>query len=74
MSKETWDEIQQTILLILIVGLWIIFEYWCYQKPEYAAGPQTNGIRLVITGFVTGLMSSIYTKSGLKKGGDNGGD
>lgn len=71
MKKETWDEIQQTILLVLAFGMWIAFEYWCYTNTEYSASTHTSTVRLVLTNIVTGLFAYIYTKSG-KNGGSNG--
>ena len=72
MEKETWDELQQTILLVASFGTWIIFEYWCYKNPQYAALPHTGSVRLVLTNLVTGLFTYIYTKS--QPSGGNGND
>jgi len=63
MNKETWDELQQTILLFLAFGCWITFEYWCYKNQAYSALPHTTAVRLVLTNLVTGLFTYIYTKS-----------
>lgn len=74
MSKETWDEIQQTLLLVLSFGMWFIFEFWCYKSPEFGAASHTTAVRLVLTNIVTGIFAYIYTKSTSdKKGGNNGG-
>lgn len=58
-----WDKIQQTLLLILSFGMWMIFEYWCYVKPDFAAASHTTAVRLVLTNLVTGIFAYIYTKS-----------
>ena len=42
MNKETWDEIQQTILLLASFGMWVMFEHWCYVNQGYAALPHTG--------------------------------
>lgn len=63
MNKETWDEIQQTILLLASFGMWVVFEYWCYQNQAYSNAPHTAAVRLVLTNIVTGLFTYIYTKS-----------
>jgi len=68
MKKETWDEIQQTILLCFAFGMWFIFEYWGYKNAAFAALSHTPAVRLVLTNIVTGLFAYIYTKSQL--GGD----
>lgn len=72
MSKQTWDELQQTLLLILAFGMWIVFEYWCYTKPEFSSASHTTAVRLVLTNIVTGLFAYIYTKS--RPGGTPNGD
>ena len=63
MSKETWDEIQQTILLVFSFALWAAFEYMCYRTPQYATASYTAGIRIVLINLVTNLFTYIYTKS-----------
>ena len=63
MEKQTWDEIQQTILLLASFGMWVMFEHWCYVNQGYAALPHTGAVRLVLTNLVTGLFTYIYTKS-----------
>ncbi|MDE0016082.1 MAG: hypothetical protein OXU51_07850 [Candidatus Poribacteria bacterium] len=71
MRKETWDEIQQTLLLGLSFGMWIVFEYWCYKSPEFASASHTTAVRLVLTNIVTGIFAYIYTKSTGNGKGDN---
>ena len=71
MKKETWDELQQTVLLLLSFGMWIAFEYWCFTNAEYSALPHTSAVRLVLTNIVTGLFAYIYTKSGKSTNGDS---
>lgn len=73
MSKETWDEIQQTILLLFVFGMWVAFEYWCYKDPDYAALPHTMTVRIILTNCVTGLFTYIYTKS-VPSNGKRGGN
>ena len=63
MSKQTWDELQQTLLLVLSFGMWVTFEYWCYKDSAFAALPHTPAVRLVLTNIVTGIFAYIYTKS-----------
>ncbi len=63
MNKETWDELQQTLLLGLSFGMWIVFEYWCYKSPDFASASHTTAVRLVLTNIVTGIFAYIYTKS-----------
>ena len=72
MNKETWDEIQQTILLLASFGMWVMFEHWCYKNSLYAALPHTGSVRLVLTNLVTGLFTYIYTKS--HPSAENGGN
>ena len=74
MSKETWDELQQMVYLLLAFGMWIMFEYWCYKKAEYAQQPFTGTVRLVLTNIVTGLFTYLYTKRQISAGnGEHGG-
>ena len=63
MNKETWDEIQQTMLLVLSFGMWFTFEFWCYKNPEFGNASHTTAVRLVLTNIVTGIFAYIYTKS-----------
>ena len=63
MNKETWDEIQQTMLLVLSFGMWFTFEFWCYRNSEFASASHTTAVRLVLTNIVTGIFAYIYTKS-----------
>lgn len=73
MKKETWDEVQQTILLLCSFGMWFSFEYWCYKNSQYASAAFTTVIRLVCTNLITGLFTYIYTKSQpSSKNGGNG--
>lgn len=74
MKKETWDEIQQTIVLLASFGTWIAFEYWCYKNPQYSAQAHTGAVRLVLTNIVTGIYTYMYTKSqpSVNNGGLNG--
>jgi len=51
MKKETWDEIQQTILLCFAFGMWFIFEYWCYKNAAFAALSHTPAVRLVLNKY-----------------------
>ncbi len=63
MSKQTWDEIQQTLMQVMSLGMWIMFEYWCFTSPEFAQLPHTPAVRLVLTNIITGIYAYIYTKS-----------
>lgn len=72
MKKETWDELQQTLMLAFSFGMWVTFEYWCYKDAAFAALPHTPAVRLVLTNIVTGIFAYIYTKSTAQNGGHNG--
>ena len=67
MAKETWDEIQETIMIIGALSLWGGFEYLCYLNSEYAAASHTHTTRLVITNIVNALFTFKFTKSQIKK-------
>lgn len=73
MKKETWDELQQSLMLVFSFGMWVVFEYWCYKKPEFASASHTTAVRLVLTNIVTGIFAYIYTKSTGKNGNGEGG-
>ena len=73
MSKETWEEIQETIMIVGALFLWGSFEYLCFTNPEYASANHTNTTRLVLTNIVNGLFTFKFTKSQIRngKGGHN---
>ena len=63
MDMKLWDRLQQTLLLVMSFGMWIMFEYWCYKDADFGAAAHTTAVRLVLTNLVTGIFAYIYTKS-----------
>ena len=72
MTKENWDELQETLMICGALFLWGAFEFLCYMNSEYAAANHTNTTRLVITNIVNGLFTFKFTKSQIRKGNQDG--
>lgn len=63
MTKDTWDEVQETFMIAAAVILWACFEYLCYKNPDYAAAEHTQTTRLFLTNIVNSLFTWKFTKS-----------
>ena len=72
-SKETWEEFQETIMIICAMLAWIGFEILCFMNAPYAAQPHTDTTRLVIVNIVNSLFTFKFTKSNIRRQSNNGG-
>ena len=63
MNKETWDEIQETIMVVGALVLWAGFEYLCFTNEKYSIAPHTDTTRLALITIVTNLFTFKFTKS-----------
>ncbi|MYC74955.1 hypothetical protein F4X10_06620 [Candidatus Poribacteria bacterium] len=76
MSTNTWDEIQETIMIVGALGLWGGFETLCFFNTEFAALPHVGTTRTAIITIVTNLFTFKFTKSlpSAKNGGTGSSD
>lgn len=62
-DKETWDEFQETIMIVSALVLYGGFELLCFFNSEYAAAQHTNQTRTALITIVSNLFTFKFTKS-----------
>ena len=62
-TKEFFDEIQETIMIVGALVLWGGFEYICLTKPEVANSVNIAVTRTALITIVTNLFTFKFTKS-----------
>lgn len=61
--KEIFDEIQELILIVGALGIWVAFEYFCFKSEAFGSGSQAGATRTAIITIVTNVFTYIFTKS-----------
>lgn len=61
--KELFDEIQETILIVGALAIWILFEYLCYKSDAFASASHAGITRTAIITIVTNVFTFKFTKS-----------
>ena len=63
MTSETWDNIQDTIMIAGALGLWGGFEVLCFMNESFAALGHVNTTRTALITICTNLFTFRFTKS-----------
>ena len=63
MTKESWDELQQLVLISGAILMWGGFEILCFLNPEYAATPDSTAKRHFIEKVVLMIVTYVFTRS-----------
>ena len=58
-----WDEIQETIMIVGALAMWILFEYFCFLSEGFAGQPHVPVTRTALITIVTNLFTFKFTKS-----------
>ena len=62
-KKELFDEVQETIMIVGAIGMWMFFEYFCFKNVEYGQTQNATVTRTSLITIITNLFTFKFTKS-----------